>query len=303
MIKQTDIKLYEEFDDYYKDTIGDVRSKNLDFHIFRFNELGKKLVNKHGPFRVAYFQFALGVSLNANVSIYNKTFISEEYSMVIYTPGQIIEWERTGPWDGYVINVKESFLNNILIEQQLANYLFLQDISPLVFKMNSDDYQGLRNIYEMILNEHKKLDNENVFVIKKLLNILLIYTNRIIKSSNETHLKESAFSYIKNREIANHFKSLVLKKYLESKTVAFYAKELMVTSDTLNKEVKRVFNQSPKDFINEVILLHAQTMLKRPNSSIKEVCYDLNFDDYSHFVKFFKKLTGLSPAEYKNQFS
>ncbi len=302
MDKGTKVKSYSEFNDYYADGKGLVRSKNSDFHIFRFNELGNKVVKKQGPFKTEYFQFALGTSLSSNVSVYNKSFVTEAYSMVIFIPGQIIKWERTGNWDGYVINVKESLINKALIEHQIETYSYLQDMRPLVFNMNSVEYQGLSNIYEMILSEHQKLEPENLMAIKNLMNVLLIYVGRIIKSKNENHLNESPFSYIENSDISLRFKRLVFQNYLENKSVSFYAKELDTTANILNKKVKHVFNKSPKQFINEVLLLHAQTILKNPNSSIKEVSYDLNFDDYSHFVKFFKRMTGMTPAEYKNQF-
>lgn len=296
-----ELKCYTEFNDYYIDGKALVRSKNSDFHIFRLNELGDNVVKEQGPFKTDYYQFALGTSLSSNVSVYNKSFIAEEYSMVIFVPGQIIKWERTGNWDGYVINVKETLLNKALIEQELDSYRFLQDMRPLVFSMNSDEYQVLSNIYEMMIAEHHKLNAENLLVIKNLMHVLLVYINRVIKGSKENHLNEHPFSYMQNREIANNFKRLVFNNYLTNKSVSFYAKELKTTSTMLNKQVQMVFNKSPKEFINEVILLHAQTILKNPNSSVKEVCYDLNFDDYSHFVKFFKKMTGMSPAEYKKQ--
>jgi AraC family transcriptional regulator, transcriptional activator of pobA len=303
MNKNIKVKNFSEFKDYYIDGKGLVRSKNPDFHIFRFNELGDKVVKKQGPFKTEYYQFALGTSLSSNVSVYNKKFIAEAYSMVIFIPGQIIEWERTGDWDGYVINVKEPFINKAFIEHQIESYRFLQDMRPLVFGINGDEYQGLSNIYEMILIEHQKLEAENLMVIKNLMNILLTYIGRIIKSNKGHLLDKSPFLYIRNRDVANNFKRLVFKNYSENKSVSFYAKELGLTPNVLNKQVKEVFNRSPKEFINEVLLLHAETILKNPNSSVKEVCHDLNFDDYSHFVKFFKKMTGLTPAEFKSQHS
>jgi len=299
MNKDTKINTYHEFNDYYIDTKSPVRSKNNDFHIFRFNELGNKVVEQHGPFETKYYQFALGTSLSAKVSVYNKSFIAEKYSMVIYIPGQIIKWERTGIWDGYIINIKESFLRKAMDVQALENFDFLHDMRPLIFSVSNQEYQALSNVYEMLIAEHEKLNPENFIVVHNLMQVLLVYIKRVIKTSNESHLKESPFSFIQNLDVAINFKRLVFKNYLVDKSVAFYAKELNTSTKALNKQVQKVFNKSPKEFINEVILLHAQTILKNPNCSIKEVCYDLNFDDYSHFAKFFKKMTGQSPAEYK----
>lgn len=294
------VKNFTEFDDYYIDGNGLVRSKNSDFHIFRFNELGNSVVTKQGPFKTAYYQFALGTSLNSNISIYDKYFITEEYSMVIFVPGQIIQWERTGDWDGYVINVKESFINRALIENHVESYRYLQDMRPLIFSMQSEEYQGLSHIYEMMLIEHQNLLTENLVVIKNLMNVLLIHINRILSSKSNYRLKENSFSYLKSHDIAFNFKSLVLKNYLKNKSVQFYANTLGISPNTLNKRIKEVYSKSPKEFINEVLLLHAKTILKDPKSSVKEVGFNLNFDDYSHFMKFFKKMTGITPAEFKN---
>jgi len=301
--KNIPIKHFAEFNDYYIDGNGLVCSKHPDFHIFRFSELGGKVVQQQGPFKTDYYQFALGTSLSSSVSVYNKSFIAEDYSMVIFIPGQIIEWQRTGHWDGYVINVKEHFLNKTFLDQQFDSYRYLQEMRPLIFNMNLEEYKGLSNVYEMILAEHQKLETENIHAIKNLIQLLLIYIGRILPNHKEDTSFESPFLYLKNVDVANRFKSLVLKNYLKNKEVSFYANELQVTASTLNKNVKEVFNKSPKKVINEVILLHAKTVLKKPDSSIKELCYELNFDDYSHFSKFFKKMTGLSPAEYKNQSS
>lgn len=297
---KNNVKNYTEFDDYYIDGNGLVRSKNSDFHIFRFNELGNSVVTKQGPFKTAYYQFALGTSLSSNISIYDKYFITEEYSMVIFVPGQIIQWERTGDWDGYVINVKESFINRALIENHVESYRYLQDMRPLIFSMQSEEYQGLSHIYEMMLIEHQNLLTENLVVIKSLMNVLLIHINRILSSKSNYRLKENSFSYLKSHDIAFIFKSLVLKNYLKNKSVQFYANTLGISPNTLNKRIKEVYSKSPKEFINEVLLLHAKTILKDPKSSVKEVGFNLNFDDYSHFVKFFKKMTGITPAEFKN---
>ncbi len=51
----------------------------------------------------------------------------------------------------------------------------------------------------------------------------------------------------------------------------------------------------------EIIFLHAKTLLSSTHTGIKELAWSLNFDDYSHFVKFFKKMNGMSPAEFRKQ--
>lgn len=81
----------------------------------------------------------------------------------------------------------------------------------------------------------------------------------------------------------------------------YYASILGVTPAYLGDAVKKVYHTTPKDIINEIIYLHARTLLSSTDTGIKELAWSLNFDDYSHFVKFFKKMSGLSPAEFRKQ--
>lgn len=299
MKSENTIKQFNEFDEYYIDGKGQVRSKHPDFHIFRFNELGDQVVSRQGPFKTAYYQFALGASLSANVSVFDKNLVAEDYSMVIFLPGQIIEWERTGYWNGYVINVKEEFLNLALVGQALDSYRFLYDLKPLVFTMKREDYLGLSHFYELMLAEYAVLSSENLHVIKNLMQVLLVYINRLINQPNGPEQPDNAFTYMHYQEIATRFKHLVLHRYMESKSVGYYADLLHITPAFLNKCVRQLYSKSPKEFINEVVLLHAQTLLRNSDTSVKELAFQLNFDDYSHFVKFFKQATGLTPAEYR----
>jgi AraC family transcriptional regulator, transcriptional activator of pobA len=62
-----------------------------------------------------------------------------------------------------------------------------------------------------------------------------------------------------------------------------------------------VYHSTPKEIINEITFLHAKTLLSGTDTSIKELAWSLNFDDYSHFVKFFKKMSGISPAEFRRK--
>ena len=50
-----------------------------------------------------------------------------------------------------------------------------------------------------------------------------------------------------------------------------------------------------------MVLLESKVRLQNHEQSIYQIAYDLNFSDPSHFGKFFKKHTGLSPMEYRNQ--
>ncbi len=299
MRSDSEIKTYNSFNEYYADANAPVRSKHDEFHVFRFSELGDGIVQRMGPFSTGYYQFAIGSVVEAKVGVFDSNAITEKYSMVIYVPGQILKWEKTGLWDGYVVNVKEKFLNLGSMAHLTESYGFLHRLQPLVVTLGEEDYHMLSSLYELMLLEQKVMKEENMLVIRNLMQILVVFVNRIVSQMKTT----GTFVEIRYQKIATRFKSLVFENYKKNKSVVHYASLLGVTPAYLSESVKKVYRSTPKNIINEVIFMHAKTLLATTDTEIKELAWSLNFDDYSHFVKFFKKMSGMTPAEYRKRFS
>ncbi len=293
----SEIKTYNSFNDYYVDAKAEIRAMHEDFHVFRFSEAGVGLVQKMGPFRKSYYHFALGRLLQANVDVFDTRTITEKYSLVVYLPGQIIQWEKTGDWDGYLINVKEHFLNLGSIAHLTESYGFLHRMQPLVFNLPKADYQALSSFFELMILEQQEMKEENILVIRNLMQVMIVYINRIVSQMKSS----GSFVELQYQKVATRFKSLVFEHYIKNKTVGYYASLLGVTPAYLSESVKKVYHTTPKDIINEIIFLHAKTLLSSTDTGIKELAWSLNFDDYSHFVKIFKKMSGVTPAEFRKQ--
>lgn len=290
-----DVPTFERFDDYYAAASAEIRSSHDDFHIFRTSAIGEGLVPRMGPFRTTYYQFAIGAELYGNIGVFNTENVSESHSAVIYLPGQILRWEKTGQWDGYVINVREEFLNLPSIRHLTDSYGYLHSLEPLVFRVTPEDYRILSSLCELMLVEHGRMGEENVMVIRNLMQVLVVYFNRLIQASGRT----VAFHDAHHQDVAVRFRSMVVQHYLERRAVSAYADALGVTPAYLTAAVKAVYQRTPKQVINEVILLHAKTALATSDVSLKEIAFALRFEDYSYFTRFFRKMAGLSPSEYR----
>ena len=289
------MKTYQSFDEYYIDTNGNVRANYKDLHVFRFSELGKGVLQSFGPFKIDYFQFAIGSTLSAEVNVFDKKKIAEKFALIIFCPGQVIEWKKTGEWDGFVLNVKSETVIQAFGNEIDFGSPILTNLKPLVLPINEQQHDLLRNVYEMLLSEQTLLRENNYEIMKSLTRLLVQYINRILRASNELL---DDIEYANRVQIASRFKRLVLEHCFTSKEVSFYAELLKTNITQLNRYVNKTYGKTPKEYINEVIFLHAKTLLSQPNASVKEIAFDLNFDDYSHFVKFFRKMEGKSPAEY-----
>jgi AraC-like DNA-binding protein len=115
------------------------------------------------------------------------------------------------------------------------------------------------------------------------------------------HLKSSSSSHY--QEIFKKFISLIYTHFKEQRDVTFYAGLLCITPRYLSLITKYVTcNETPKELINRHIILEIKVMLQSTHLPVQEIAHQLNFPDQSYLGRYFKRYTGVSPTEYRNNF-
>ena len=78
-----------------------------------------------------------------------------------------------------------------------------------------------------------------------------------------------------------------------------YANMLAITPKALTRLTKAHFNKTLTDLISERIIIEAKRELYLTNKTIKEIAYELGYNDEYYFSRFFKKNANLSPQLYR----
>jgi AraC-like DNA-binding protein len=104
--------------------------------------------------------------------------------------------------------------------------------------------------------------------------------------------------------------ALFLKFLLEVRTnfsqnysVAQFAQRLLTTEAKLNEVSKLHTSKTAQNVIYSLIISEAKRLLHYESLTIKEVAYNLGFNDPFYFSNFFKKHTAKSPKEFKKELS
>ena len=79
----------------------------------------------------------------------------------------------------------------------------------------------------------------------------------------------------------------------------FYAEKLSITPKYMSTVIKQTSGKTAGDWIDDHVLLEAKALLKSTNMTILQISDELNFPSQSFFGKYFKRLTGVSPKEYR----
>ncbi|WP_301705206.1 AraC family transcriptional regulator [uncultured Parabacteroides sp.] len=102
-----------------------------------------------------------------------------------------------------------------------------------------------------------------------------------------------------HRLIITFFK-LLAKHCVETRNVKFYADKMLITTTYLYKLCQKFLQLSPKEFINRQTISEIKTYLSNTDMSIKNIAFKLHFEDASYMCRYFRRLTGISPMDYRN---
>lgn len=91
--------------------------------------------------------------------------------------------------------------------------------------------------------------------------------------------------------------------YKEERSVQFYADKLQITSKYLSS-ITSIFTGEPASVvIDQYVVYRIKILLYGSNANIKEISAKLKFPTQSFFGRYFKRVAGMSPREYMNQFN
>ncbi len=100
-------------------------------------------------------------------------------------------------------------------------------------------------------------------------------------------------------QLYNDFARLVRLHCGQNSDVAFYADQLNVSGAYLGQVCRRVAGRSPKGIIDDRLLQEIERRLSGTADNMQQIAAALGFSSQAHLSRFFKKMTGVSPSEYR----
>lgn len=139
-------------------------------------------------------------------------------------------------------------------------------------------------------------DNSQAAILQNLLHNFLLQAERERRKQNFTEIKKGA-----DLDYIMLFKDLLETEYKKQKQVNYYAREILITEKRLNQATTKVLGKTPKEIIDDRIMLEAKRILAHTTESVKEIGHNLGFEEPTNFIKYFKKHSKLTPTEFREQ--
>ncbi len=193
-----------------------------------------------------------------------------------------------------VLQWKEDFLGTKILdlpETEHIKSLFSRSKQGIVFYGNIKQEVGARledlihmGPFERLIGFIKILHKLSLSNEYKLLNASSV---GLVVNLQDSKRIDTIYKYVRK-----HF----MDEELPLKTISALVN---MTVPSFCRYFKKHTNKTFTQFVNEFRIVHATKLLSESDAPISEVCFDSGFNNFSHFNRNFKKITGKSPREYR----
>lgn len=217
-------------------------------------------------------------------------------SLLFISKGQVHAFEVRPDIDGFLILFTDAFLSKNLIHSDMLSFyrLYNYHLHPPV--MQSTETKG--NIFSNIINEiYREYKIQDTFAKEEILRLLLKLLLLKAERKKRTLIREEKHSEWFLKFVV--FRNELEKHFTETRNAKEYARIMNISYKHLNEICKSVTGETIKTFIDNFLILESKRRLAISGASVKEITYQLGFDEPTNFVKFFKKHTCQSPSQFR----
>ena len=218
-------------------------------------------------------------------------------TMAFAFPGQIISYYNLSPdlKFYYCIMGDDFFAHPQMNRNVLNSFEFFREEGNPVFKLTDQTAGAVIDLLQKIQKEYLEKHMDSDTLIRLYLHELFLKVKRDYIPV-KTRLAQSTG---RGEVLARAYKELLSQHFRENKSLAFYAGLLCVTPKHLSEMVKEQTGRPAGYWLTEMEMLEAKVLLKHSDNSIGEIASGLSYEDARSFSKMFKRMTGLTPSEYR----
>ncbi len=227
-------------------------------------------------------------------SIDFKEYKVTDNSIYFMRPGQVHEHTLNAGSTGFLMAFQPGFYPYLKDPEHKKG--LRQASQTNYYKFSIDDFHFLKSILVNIFIEFEKQTKHYEEVIRSFLNILFTSINRI---GNSEKLGTGYSLFSKRLEVLFE---LIEKDISIAKKVSYYANKMNLSIYQLNTVTQKLLGKNASELIAKYIVLESKRRLLTTDDKIKEVAFQLGFEDASYFIRFFKKHTGTTPNVFRNNF-
>jgi AraC family transcriptional regulator, transcriptional activator of pobA len=277
-------------------TLVNPQNGNLAFKLFQLEN------NTHFDHiqRLNYYTLIWVQKGNGKVKVDFSEYDFTENQLLAFAPYQPFMLNTTEAIEGVVIHFHPDFFCIVKHHDEVAcnGILFNNIYEPPYVKIE----EAAKATFAMII-EQMKIEMQNPALAQyelliSYLKIFLITASRLKKEQQPAEVSQVAENSAPF--ILQNLKNYIELHYKTKHSASDYADLLNITPKALAKATKNYFNKTLTNLIAERIIIEAKRELYLTQKPVKEIAYELGYNDEHYFSRFFKTNATVSPQMYRD---
>src|SRR5690606_13897028 len=215
-----------------------------------------------------------------------REFEIQDFSIHLLAAGSLHWVERGLDSRGFAIVYQERFLYKLQEFNPEVDFISFFRNSH-VLNLGETQFATLENLVTEMLKHEKESDY--------LLNLIGGFFTKMVMQFQE---KNPSGTFAVPDELIIRLMELINRHFKEQLTAPQYAEKLCISLSALEKRVRKKTHATIHSLQQERLLKEAKMLLNKSDSSIKEIAWELGFQEPAHFSNWFKKRSGVSPASF-----
>ena len=241
--------------------------------------------------------FQISIVVSGNIFFKSETIqkIVTEPTVILIPEDNLHSFKFEEPTKGWTVTISQKMIDELLEKypQAIPNFASVKLIDHLT---DNPKFEIINMLCEKIQITKEETGLRDWIFNSSTIGLIVYYINEICAEKGMAlFYKKESKEYIHLRK----FKKLIRENIDARKKVSDYAFKLGITTTHLNRLCNSLTGNSASQTIYDSIVLEAKKYLKYSTFSVSEIAYILNFKSPSHFSKFFKNQTKISPKFYR----
>ncbi len=259
--------------------------------ISRLSERSSQVFGTGSPFQIDQLHIGVVVSGSQDVTVNLRQHHLTKGDLLVASPESILQEDgRSADFDMQVIHVSDELLRSLFGDKMPQ--LFAHRMNDLGICLDEPTYKLLLTMLDALWQTvHTDFSSCRDYLLKAIL-VLISDLSQCDEQSHESLQP-------RNVVVFNRFLSLVAEYCDRQRTLDFYADRLCLSKQYLGSIIMEVSHRTAREWIEEAALSRIKVMLLHTTAPLSDISERMSFAEPSHFSRYFKRLTGLTPNEYR----
>ncbi len=240
------------------------------------------------------FTIAWNIGIDQSINVNGEQVLFPKDAVTTFTANQSFEFENPSDIIAWQFNRPFYCIVNHDAEVSCAGLIFYGSSDLLMIQLDAKERPKIELLFNVFKDEFEEIDNLQEDMIRMLLKRLIIKITRLYKVQNNI----SAIIPIE-LDLVRQYNLLVEQHFKDWHQVQDYANELNKSPKTLSNLFSKFSPKSPLKIIHERLILEAKRLLIYTDYTIKEIAYELGFQEVPPFNRLFKKIATETPSDFR----